>query len=223
MVGEGAVVDEGGELGEVSLHCLIDGARQRLAVPLLAGEPGLGGVHVLQGGRAGEQIGLESGHLPRQGGRRVGQTAQALPLLLGAGAVHRRRTGEGGGVVAGLGQEGGGLLQLDVAIGQLAQGHLGRHGPPEDLGAQGAQHGGGGGVHPLLEIGIELAQVGRELGEGVEPAVGQVAPVGRRLHLALDRQTGRHREGGGQKAHPPHQLSGALSALFHMVSASFPH
>ena len=37
------------------------------------------------------------------------------------------------------------------------------------------------------------------------------------------RQTGRHREGGGQKAHPPHQLSGALSALFHMVSASFPH
>ena len=90
VVGEGTVVDECGQLGKILLHGLVDRACQLLTAPLLAGEPGLGGVHVLQGGRAGEQVGLEGGHLTRQGGRRVGQAAQALPLLLGAGTVHRR-------------------------------------------------------------------------------------------------------------------------------------
>ena len=124
MVGEGTVVDEGRQLGEVLLHGLVDGACQLLPAAFLTGEPGFRRVHVLQGGRAGEQVGLEGGDLTGQGGRRVGQAAQTLPLLVGADAVHRGRAGEGGGVVTRLGQKGGGLLQFDVAVGQLAQGHL---------------------------------------------------------------------------------------------------
>ena len=151
MLGEGAVIDQGGHLGEISLHRLKGGAGgDRLPVLLGGGQPGLHGGHVLRMEGAAVQLELErlegGGQLP---GRRR-QAPQGLPALVGADALGPGTPGHGHGVVPRLGEEGGGLLQLHVAVGQLPQGGLGGQGLGVGLGAQGGEQGRGGSVGHLL-------------------------------------------------------------------------
>ena len=221
VLGEGAVVDQGGDLGEVGLHGLIGIAADPAGALGLPGEEGLGPGGVFQSGPAGEELDLELRHLSREGGGRLGEPLQGSPLLLGAAPRLDDRAGEGGGVVPGPGQEGGGLLQLHIAVGQLAQGHLGGGGLAVDLGAKGAEHGGRGGIDHLLEIRVQLVEPRGQLGEGVEAAVGQGLPVGGRLPVPLYCQPYRHGEGSRQIAHPPDQGPAAHMFFAHIVTPHF--
>ena len=76
---------------------------------------------------------MEGGHLGGEGRGGGGKAAEPLTLLLRTAAVDCGGPGERRRIVPGLGKERGRLFQLNAAVGQLSQRHLGGHGFPEDL------------------------------------------------------------------------------------------
>ena len=93
-------------------------------------------LQVIQGDGAAVDIGLQVlEHLGElAGGGRQG--TQALLLLLRGPAARCIAPGQRCSVVPHLGHERSGLGQLHVAVGQFTDGHLGGHGPAEQLSAQ---------------------------------------------------------------------------------------
>ena len=207
VVGKGAVVDQGGHLGEVGLHRLEGRAGGEFTRLRGVGQPCLNGLHVLRPDGARVQLRQQALEGARQGGGGPRQAAQGLPVRLSARRLAVGVPGQGHGVVTGFGQEGGGLLQLYVAVGQLAQSRLSGQRLAVGLGAQCGEQLGTGGVGHLSEGDIQLARRRGQLGEGVLIGVVQHAPVLCRPGVALHCKPGGHREGPRQKAGGQHLFS----------------
>jgi hypothetical protein len=124
-------------------------------------------------------------------------------LLLGARLRVVSAARERHGVVSGFGQKGGGLLQLHIAVGQLAQGHLSGERLAVGLRTQAGEQRGRGGVGRLLQGGIQLARRGGKLRKGMPVAGVQQVLVLLRPHVVLDGKAQYDRKGRRQKAGRP--------------------
>ena len=94
--------------------------------------------------------------------------------------------GQGHGVVAGPGQEGGSLLQLHIAVRKGAQSALGGERAAEDLAAQRRGQLVRDSISPLLQCGIQLRDSSGQLGKCVFIGFVQQIAVLCRLDPALN-------------------------------------
>ena len=199
MLGEGAVVDQGGHLGKLLLDepDAVPGPGRGGAVGLLGVQGLLAAAQLPQGQAALLQLRLHPLEVQGQHPGGVAEAPQVLQLLGGEAGPPGGGAGQGVGVVPHLADKAGGLLQLLGGEGQRPQGHLGGHGLPEDLGAQAPGYGGGHDIDALLQRRVHLLHGGDQLVKGVLVAVGHGPPVVFRLLVVHSRQ------------HPQRQRRGA--------------
>ena len=84
MLGEGAVVDQGGYLGEVGLHALEGGAAVDLTAAVLGRQPLACLRQILRPDGPGAQLSLEGLQGEGEFAGRLGQLEQGVPVVVGA-------------------------------------------------------------------------------------------------------------------------------------------